>query len=323
MAVNPMQRRTRNSFLLGLLLGFVVVTAVVVLFYSKLQQVQGELDNVISLQRRVYVAADYIQSGSEVNTTVLKQDTVQSTIQEDEIINDAYLTFTDSEGNEFIDESGNIVQKKFLAKTNIPAGSIITKDMLEIEEEKLTNDLRVQEYNMIILPTLLKNGDYIDVRLRLPTGEDYVVVSKKKVVSCTEESVWLVLSEEEILSLGNAIVEAYAINGSKLYATTYEEAGRQKAATPTYPVSAVVLGLINSDPNVRETARTALWNRYYDQEQAEQRNNHINTALSPYYDSMGAHVETGLTEEIKKIQDARKNYVQALEGTGEIGTGVE
>ena len=128
------------------------------------------------------------------------------------------------------------------------------------------------------------------------------------------------MNEDEILTLGNAIVEAYTLPGSKLYATTYTEAGIQDAAIPTYPVSQAVLNLINTDPNIRQEARDGLWQRYQNQEQVEKRNNHINAALSGYYNSMKDAVEAGLQEEISKMQEAREDYVKSLEGTGSIGT---
>jgi hypothetical protein len=154
----------------------------------------------------------------------------------------------------------------------------------------------------------------------LPTGEDYIVVSKKKVLQCNLTTIWLKMSEEEILTLGNAIVEAYTATGTKLYATTYSEPGMQAAATPTYAVSEAVLSLINTDPNIRTEARNALWARYNDQNQAEQRINHINKALSDYEASRPDSVEAGIEEEISNLQEARQTFVDALEGTGKVGS---
>ena len=79
------------------------------------------------------------------------------------------------------------------------------------------------------------------------------------------------------------------------------------------------MNLINTNPNVRTEAREGLWARYRDQEQVEQRNNHINKALEPYYDSMKDSVEAGLQEEITKLQEARQEYVESLGGVG-VGT---
>lgn len=323
MAMNPMQRRARNSFLIGFLVALIIMAVVVIFLVYRMQGINEEFEKLKALQKEVYVAGDYIQSGTEVTIDSFVYDTVQTTLDDEELITDLDFEYIDEETGDIIekyDSDGNPIKKKMVVKTNVPAGTIITKDMLDESDEKTTADQRLQEYNMIILPTLLTNGDYIDIRLQLPEGEDYIVVSKKKVVYTTADTVWIKMTEDEILTLGNAIVEAYTIVGSKLYATTYTDAGIQNAATPTYPVSQSVLNLINTDPNVLKEAKDGLWQRYNDQEQVEQRNNHINTALQAYYEGMKDSVETGLQEEITKMQEARQEYVEALEGTGSVGT---
>lgn len=323
MAMNPMQRRARNSFLIGFLLSLILMSIIVVFLIYRMQGINKDMDELKALQKQVYVASDYIQSGTEVTMDSFSYDTVQTTLNDEELITDEDFEYIDEKTGEIIekyDSDGNPKQKKMVVKTNVPAGTIITKDMLDELDDQTTSDQRLQEYNMIILPTLLTNGDYIDIRLQLPEGEDYIVVAKKKVIYTDATTVWLKMTEDEILSLGNAIVEAYTIVGSKLYATTYTEAGRQESATPTYPVSQAVLNLINTDPNIRKEAKDGLWKRYNDQEQVEQRNNHINTALSDYYGGMKDSVEAGLQEEITKMQEARQTYVESLEGTGSVGT---
>jgi len=322
MAVNPMQRRARNSFLVGFLVALIIMSVVVVLVVYKMQGINKEYQDLKGKQKEVLVAADYIQSGTEVTMESFVSEMVQTSLSKEECVSDLDFEYIDEESGDIIekyDSDGNPIKKKMVVKTNVPAGTIITKDMLDESTEKTTADQRLQEYNMIILPTLLTNGDYIDIRLQLPEGEDYIVVSKKKVIYTDATTVWLKMTEDEILTLGNAIVEAYTIVGSKLYATTYTEAGMQNAATPTYPVSQAVLNLINTDPNIRKEARDGLWQRYNDQEQVEQRNNHINTAMSDYYGGMKDSVEAGLQEEITKMQEARQTYVETLEGSGEVG----
>ena len=323
MAMNPMQRRARNSFLIGFLVALIIMALVVILLLYKIQGINEEFENLKALQKTVFIANDYIQSGTEVTIDSFKSDTIQTGVAREDLITTDDFEYIDEQTGEIIlkyDSDGNPMEKKMMVKTNIPAGTVITRDMLEELDDQTTADQRIQEYNMIILPTLLTNGDYIDVRLQLPEGEDYIVVSKKKVIYTDEATVWLKMKEDEILSLGNAIVEAYTIPGSKLYATTYSEAGRQAAATPTYPVSQAVLNLINTNPNVLKEAKDGLWQRYNDQEQVDQRNNHINSALSDYYGSMKESVEAGLQEEITKRQEARQEYVESLEGSGMVGT---
>ena len=97
----------------------------------------------------------------------------------------------------------------------------------EYGEETLDSD-RIQEYNMIVLPSNLKNGEHVDIRLTMPTGQDYVVLSKKEVIGTTDTGLWINVTEDEILTMNNAIVEAYILPGTKLYAIQYTEAGTQK-----------------------------------------------------------------------------------------------
>lgn len=324
MATNPMQRRARNSFLIGFLVALIIMAVVVIGLLYKIQTLNGDFEELKALQKRVYVANENIESGTEVTLDSFTSDTIQTNLSSDVLITSDDFEYIDEETGEIIERydpaDGNLRKKKLVVKTDIAKGTIITKDMLEETDDPITADQRLQEYNMIILPTLLKNGDYVDIRLQLPEGEDYIVVAKKKVIHTNENTIWVKMAEDEILSLSNAIVEAYTILGSKLYATKYTEPGRQDAAIPTYAVSQAVLSLINTDPNVRESSRQALWKRYNEQQQAEQRLNHINSALSDYQDNMKASVEAGLQEEITKLQEARQEYVESLEGTGLVGT---
>lgn len=239
-----------------------------------------------------------------------------------QIVSSTDFEYIDEETGEIIErysEDGTPIQKTMVMKVSVPANSIVTKDMLSEVDDQTTDDQRIQEYNMIILPSELKNGDYVDIRVRFPKGEDYIVVAKKKILQCTTDTIWIKLSEEEILSLGNAIVESYTAEGTKLYATTYSEPGMQAAATPTYAVSEEVLSLINTDPNIRTEAREGLWQRYNEQRQSEQRVGHINSALSAYEEDRSASVESGIEEEVTSLQTARESFVEALEGTGEVG----
>ena len=56
MATNPMQRRARNSFLIGFLLALIIMAVVVVGLVYKIQGLNGDIDKLESLQKEVYVA---------------------------------------------------------------------------------------------------------------------------------------------------------------------------------------------------------------------------------------------------------------------------
>ena len=315
MAMNPMQRRTRNSFLIGFLVSLIIMSLIVIFLLYRIQGLNEKYEALEDLQSTAYVSADDITSGTEVTMDDFTKQTVRTTLSKAELLSADDFEFIDEETGEIIekyDSEGNPKEKTMIVKTNIPAGSIITKDMLEEVDNPITDDQRMQEYNMIILPTMLESGQYIDIRLKLPGGEDYIVVSKKQVLETDATTVWMKMTEDEILTMGNAIVEAYAIAGSKLYATTYTEAGRQDAAVQTYPVNQAVLTLINSDPNVVQEAKEALWRRYNEQEQVEQRNNHINSALSDNAEGSNEAIQAGIQEETTALKAAREAYVKSL-----------
>lgn len=322
MAVNPMQRRARNSFLIGFLVALIIMALVVLLLLYKIKNLNEAKEALESKQRTVLVATADLKSGEEVTMDSFKTEVVQTTMDTTQIIEEDDFKFKDDKTGDTIEkysEDGTQLQKKLVMKVGVPANSIVTKDMVAEVDGQATDDQRIQEYNMIILPSELRNGDYVDIRVRFPKGQDYIVVAKKKIEQCTADTIWVKLTEEEILSLGNAIVESYTAEGTKLYATTYTEPGLQNAATPTYAVSEDVLKLINTDPNIRETARTALWSRYNEQKQNEQRVGQIDAALSAYEDGRASSVESGIEEEITNLKTARESFVEELDGTGEVG----
>ena len=176
------------------------------------------------------------------------------------------------------------------------------------------------EYIVFVLSLDLATGDYIDVRLMLPSGQNYIVVAKKEVTipniagADSEDTVWLNLREDEILSISSAIVDAARINGAKLNVTKYTEAGMQKAATPTYVVSSETAALMNKDPNILDKAMKELKSRYENIGSTEIRNNYINRAIDNAGEEGETNLKTNMEESITKSQENRKKYLDSLSG---------
>ena len=203
---------------------------VVLLLLYKIKNLNEAKEALESKQRTVLVATADLKSGEEVTMDSFKTEVVQTTMDTTQIIEEDDFKFKDDKTGDTIEkysEDGTQLQKKLVMKVGVPANSIVTKDMVAEVDGQATDDQRIQEYNMIILPSELRNGDYVDIRVRFPKGQDYIVVAKKKIEQCTADTIWVKLTEEEILSLGNAIVESYTAEGTKLYATTYTEPGLQ------------------------------------------------------------------------------------------------
>lgn len=142
------------------------------------------------------------------------------------------------------------------AKIELRKGTLITQAML-FEEEPTPGDLRHREMKSVWLPSNLRKGDVVDIRVQFPTGQDYIILSKKKIDKLESPAFWTTLDEKEILLLSSAIVDAY-LHEATLYALTYVEPELQDKAVPTYPPNGEVAKLIARDPNIVKKAEKHL-----------------------------------------------------------------
>lgn len=318
MATNPMKRRERNAALAGALIAMALMGLVVFFVYTRYTGAKKQLDELRALQSTVVVAADKIESGATISEDDFTTSVVMTSMPADECYTNThdilYEPSADNENEEYALE--------LIAKIEIPAGTIITPNMLIESGNEITDDMRVQEYSSIALPSQLKNGDYIDVRLTLPTGQDYIVLSKKEVVQTDENTVWINVNENEIMLLNGAMIDAWTITGTKLYAIEYIDAGSQESATITYKPSAEVMDLMLANPNASKDAKEGLakeLNSMGGSQIVDEFRNYIDEALTEYIEDRPDAAEEGFTNEITTMQTRRAEYVEALEGTGEIG----
>ncbi|WP_068695491.1 SAF domain-containing protein [Paenibacillus yonginensis] len=142
------------------------------------------------------------------------------------------------------------------AKVELGANTLITESLL-YEEEATPGDLRNREMSFVQLPNSLGKGDVMDIRIQFPTGEDYILLSKKKVNDLKKPTLTVTLDEHEILMLSSAIVDAY-LHKASIYALTYVEPGLQAKAIPTYPANQQVMKLLGRDPNLAVKAENYL-----------------------------------------------------------------
>lgn len=300
MAMNPMQRKANNYLLIGVLVTLLITGSIIAILFMQLSKLNNKIKGQEAKMKEVYVVSKDIKSGDEVTMSNLKK--VSAT--------------TDAIPNDVLAASS--LTDNTIAKIDLKAGTVLTTSMVNEKDEQTTADVRIQEYNMISLPTQIQSGDYIDIRLKLPDGTDYIVLSKKKVEIPTidgvesADTIKINVAENEILMMSNAIVEAYWATGSVLYATTYVEPGMQDHATPTYLPNDKVINLINADPNIVSVARTELRDRY-NSTSGTIRGNIVNVLNSHAEDSQ-SNIESKVQEEITKAKQERQSYLDALRG---------
>lgn len=144
-------------------------------------------------------------------------------------------------------------------KMALKKGTMISAGLLCTASQEISN-IRKLPYSYVKNTDSLKTGDYVDVRISFPNGADFIILSKKEVLSITSDEnsegqdLWLGLDEEEILRMSSGVVDAYMFDGAYIYAVLYKNP-MQKPAIVNYPVNEVVEELINKDPNIIEIAQ--------------------------------------------------------------------
>ncbi|MEN1990239.1 SAF domain-containing protein [Paenibacillus hubeiensis] len=234
-----------SVLLICILAGILYVNHLTGKLNGQRQAVELELEQTQQVMKDEYIAVEVVTRDIESGETIRANDLETKMIQKSVIADDEVLS------KELI--SGKV------AKIKLPHKSPVTASVI-YEDEVTTRDIRNQEFSLIELPIKLKKNDYVDVRIKLPSGQDYIVLSKKRVEDLQNGTVWYQMSEKEILNMSSAIVDAY-INDASIYALTYVEPGIQEKAYTTYPANKSVLDLIDSDPNIIQKATTELERR--------------------------------------------------------------
>lgn len=352
--MNPLERKARNSFIKGIvvagLIGIIGIAVLAILLVNMKQEEKARLDSLT----KIYVLKQDVQSGQMITTDMLEEKNIESTVipsnavkslsdfyYQDQNGNSVTRTIegqlivtidgqsygiTENNGAYYVDTNGdgnaeqisiyNAEGAVMVAKVALARNTILTAETVTKSNEIVEDSTREQEYNVLALPADIETEDTIDVRLRMPDGTDYIVVSKKKITVLDEagipslNTVTLNLSEHEILMMSNAIVESYQIPGSLLYVTRYVEPGLQAQAVATYVPNSDVEALIYSNPNIVDTAKAELSSRFGNN--VSNRNNINGTLGTLTQDEAESAVESGTTQEITSQRDERQKYLDSL-----------
>ena len=300
MAMNPMQRKANNSFLLGILITLVITGAIIAFLIYQVMNLNTEIEEIQAHTVNAYIVIDEIKSGTEINSSQVERVELNM----DKNVDTSNLCTALPAGEEAVK-----------AKVDLTPGTVLTTD-LTYEDEPLAPDVRTVEYNVLTLPSQLTTGEYIDIRLRTPDGRNLIVISHKEVtipniagVDSTN-CIWIDLSEEEILMMSSAIVEAYKMNGAMLYATRYVEPGIQEAATITYVPNDETRALIERDPNIVDEAKAALLSVLNANSGLVRPG--INNAINN--EDAADNVVEKTEDEITRLQEERELYIESLGG---------
>lgn len=133
-------------------------------------------------------------------------------------------------------------------KSDLSAGTFLTRDCFY--SEVLTSDLRYYDIVTHQNPIGLEADSYVDIRIQLPMGDDYVGLSHKRIIQLNSGVLKLILNEEEIHIYNSMLVDSMLYPGTQIYAVEYVEGGIQDAAIAFYPISSTIYSVAESDPNL-------------------------------------------------------------------------
>lgn len=236
-------RRSTKQYLIIVSLSLLIIgTAFIVAYVLILKNIEksyGAQLDALSKEREenrryVYEAIDTIQAGTYLTEELFHYKEVYTSQNQS--------TYMEA------DDFGKV------ALISIPQGTYVQKSMLL--DDKVEDNVREAMFNCIQLANHIGNHDVVDVRIFYPNGENYVVLSKKIIQNHSEDYLqcFLWLSEEEILMMSSAIVDAFLFPGAYLYTTKYVHPTVQEASIVTYQASLSTQELIARNPNIVEIA---------------------------------------------------------------------
>jgi hypothetical protein len=230
------------TWLVGGVLGYFYYTSNVKKFSAKESEMlvlQGSLDQVGALVSAFTVVTN-MKSGKVIEDTDLTPLQVPINLASTLI-----LTKEDLIGKYY--------------RVDLTPGTPISADVITTFE--LTDDLRLFDMVVDNIPVGLKVGSFIDIRISLPFGEDFIAIPHKQVRGLNAGVLKLAITEQDIHTYNSMLIDSLLYSGTQLYAVEYLEGGVQKAADAYYPISTNILSVAQKDPNLLTAIKSDILNR--------------------------------------------------------------
>lgn len=271
-----------------------VGTIVFSLSYLHLRNVRQDYDEQI---------AEYQATQDEVGelTTCYAVSKNVKTVEKGEVItakNVEEIQMPASKVNAYTIVDIKDIENKYF-KVDLHPGTPITSDM--VMEEKIEDSTREEDIVMDNMPIGLKEGDYVDFRITYPKGEDYIVLSHKRVLGINGNTVKVYMDEMERMLYVSATIDKFlnAPNGSVTGITKYVEPGVQEPAEVYYNVPANILTVIMADPNIIDKVLTYGVNRDI-----------IEREFNNFTSADGGNLASGRSDYESKLETAKNAYGQ-------------
>lgn len=274
-------------------------------YQQQVSELQTSLDSVGPVTEAYTVISNTVP-GEQITEEMLDIISIPATM-----INDS-----------FVMDTTNIVGK--YSKVTIMPGTPITSDLLMDEDinDKSALYHTVREYDVVVnlWPIGLKIGDYVDMRIIMPYGEEYIVLSHMRVNGMSDNTVKFLMTEAQINLYQSALVDYYlnSAQGVAIYFTKYIEPGVQNPALVTYKVSDEIMQAMKKNGNLYATA----WASVYD---ATTRNEidadlvETDRESEVDDDSKTSTISGGRNTWLSEIESGRNSYTDTVEAIDEGG----
>lgn len=191
-------------------------------------------------------------------------------------------------------------------KVALTEGSPMLLDLAMDEEIDVFKTTREIDIVASVLPLGLAVGDYIDLRLTYPMGEDFIVLSHKRVSAINTEAVTISLKEDEIHLYQAALVDyiLHKDKGAMLYMTEYIEPGVQDPSVVYYRVPDYILAVMKGDPNIDNPDKVD------DEQNKEEREQLLDAATEKVTIEMAEIILAGRLEVLAKLFEGKEIKVK-------------
>ena len=179
MAMNPMQRKANNSFLLGIVITLLITGLIIAFLIYQIMDLNKTIEEQELALTRVYVLSDDIKSGQIITNDLLKtmdvpSDTVPSNAIADTSVLDSYF-LTDEQGNQAY--TGYKLNDTMNLFPNIAVNSEGYK-ILSANDYNGLNEQQISQIGSNIEQTqyINRNGENCEIHFDDNLGEYYILV---------------------------------------------------------------------------------------------------------------------------------------------------
>ena len=179
MAMNPMQRKANNSFLLGIVITLLITGLIIAFLIYQIMDLNKTIEEQELALTRVYVLSDDIKSGQIITNDLLKtmdvpSDTVPSNAIADTSVLDSYF-LTDEQGNQAY--TGYKLNDTMNLFPNIAVNSEEYK-ILSANDYNGLNEQQISQIGSNIEQTqyINRNGENCEIHFDDNLGEYYILV---------------------------------------------------------------------------------------------------------------------------------------------------